>query len=58
MSKLIKWINLKPYLCATNTMKNDNKPKFTIKCHNSGSNTILEQSKHSRILNPHDSLNI
>jgi len=58
MSKLIKLINLKPYLCATNMMKNDNKPKFRIKCHNSGSSIILEQFKHSRILNPHDSSNI
>jgi len=59
MSKLIKRINLKPYLCATNMMKNDNIPKFRTKCHNSGSSTILEQFKqHSRILNPHNSLNI
>jgi len=52
MSKLIKWINLKPYLCSTNMMKNGNKPKFRIKCHNSGSGTILEQFKQSNIKSP------
>ena len=47
MSKLIKWINLKPHLCATNMMTNDNIPKFRTKCHNSGSSIILGQFKHS-----------
>ena len=37
---------------------NGNVPKFRTIRHNSGSSTILEQFKHSRILNPHDSLNI